>query len=90
MSAYTKGWTFEAGRFNNPEHDDKLGSIVDSEDFIVAEVCSDAPDSSVRAALLAAAPELLEALKTLIDVCDGNYRELTEEMQLLIDRAEGK
>jgi hypothetical protein len=33
--------------------------------------------------------ELLEALKTLIDVCDGNYRELTEEMRLVIDKAEG-
>jgi len=47
-------------------------------------------EAAAIARLIAAAPELLEALKVLIDVCDGNYRELTDEMQLLIAKAEGK
>jgi hypothetical protein len=43
-----------------------------------------------NARLIAAAPELLEALKSLVDACDGNYQELTEECNLLIAKAEGR
>lgn len=50
----------------------------------------DREEAEANCRLIVCAPELLESLKTLIDVCDGNYRELTSEMQQLCDRAEGK
>lgn len=48
----------------------------------------DADDSYWR--LWAAAPELLRKLKELVDACDGNYRELTEECNAAITKAEGR
>ena len=42
------------------------------------------------AELIAAAPELLEALKDLVDACDGNYWELTKHCNEIIAKAEGK
>jgi len=47
-------------------------------------------ESKANARLIAAAPELLEALKDLVDACDGNYWELTKHCNEIIAKAEGK
>jgi hypothetical protein len=64
-------WRYDTtGRFNNPSHDDKSGSIIaepeSSDDWIVAEICGDCPSTEANARLISAAPDLLEALQTLI------------------------
>lgn len=43
-----------------------------------------------NARLIVAAPDLLQKLKELVDACDGNYQELTEECRAVIDKAEGR
>ena len=48
------------------------------------------PDHNERRAntrLIAAAPELLEALIDLVDACDGNYMELTDIAKAAINKA---
>lgn len=55
--------------FNNPKHDDKSCSVVDAENWIIAEVCGDCEASEANTALIIetrnALPALLSALAAL-------------------------
>lgn len=74
--------------------------VMSGEDWIAtvsidSDVTEDTQDElegikEKNAELMAAAPDLLEALKNLVDACDGNYAELTSECQRIIAKAEGK
>jgi hypothetical protein len=68
MSEFTKGPWRRVERLNNSDstnNDKSCGIEGGDEDFIVAEVCGDVYGHEANAHLIAAAPELLEALKDL-------------------------
>ena len=69
---YANYWEIQAGRF--------YGDISLTNE----ENC---PDAEANAKLMAAAPELLEALKLLVDVVDGNYSEATDIAKAAINKA---
>lgn len=49
--------------FNNPANEDKVCSIKGGEDdFFIAEICGDQPNQMADTRLIAAAPDMLEAL----------------------------
>lgn len=64
-------WRFVRDRFNNPDHDDKCGSIVGGEDeWFIAEICGDCLGAEANGRLIAAAPDLLKALQTFLAFWD--------------------
>ena len=90
MNKHTPGpWTAIEGRHNSDvEAANHWGSIVDSDDFCIAAIWADAPNTEANAELLAAAPDLLEALKDV--AAFGTLRpRLVSVVRAAIAKAEG-
>lgn len=89
-----QNWT--KGPWKSHAYNQRMGSLISwgdiskGESIAIAVAQKDAKEGIANANLIAAAPEMYEALACLIDVCDGNYRELTDEMQLVLAKARGE
>jgi hypothetical protein len=71
-------WKADTNRLNSESSDDKYcgivgGGVEEIDDWIIAEVCGDVPQHKANARLIAAAPELLDALKSLVQVHGSLY-----------------
>lgn len=92
MSAHTPGpWTQDGGsvlapcQFQNSKGEPQTMTVAD------CNYCFSMEDPEANARLIAAAPELLEALKSLVARCEMNFRfpDLLPAARKAIERAEG-
>lgn len=101
MSGHTPGpWRFALGKDNSGDDEDAtLGSIVTTSelgDFHIARVWSDGPAPNADARLIAAAPEMLEALRATELLLNGSQPTAMERGTIIrmaraaIDKAEGR
>jgi len=81
MSEHTNGpWRYEHGDFNvGGDNPGGVGSILSDEDWYVARI-EDAPEDQANARLIAAAPDMLEALLSLLDQVESS-----DQRRLIVD-----
>lgn len=93
MSKFTKGpWLINLNCYNLVEgYLDEYPSIVNSEDFTVCQICDlDIDESLADAHLIAAAPEMYEALNNIINDCSGFMDEYLEPAIEALAKARGE